>query len=146
MPAGGGHGEARAALTPARSAVRPPPPLQDGGWPPLPDSQWMKREQEEAIEAWVLGGGALMPLHNSLWAIPGWTEEHSAALVRPRDAIPFVTGAQPRPPNCACPGRQLTELSAAFKCLASLRISITQESHMAAYLCCAALRRCAVRV
>ena len=45
--------------------------LKDGGWPPE-DGQWMTPEQEVAIEEWVLAGGGLMPLHNSLWAIPGW--------------------------------------------------------------------------
>lgn len=55
--------------------------LKDGGWPPEPGSQWMKPDQEKAIEEWVLAGGGLMPLHNSLWAIPGWKEELSAALI-----------------------------------------------------------------
>ena len=55
--------------------------LKDGGWPPEAGSQWMKPEQEAAIEEWVLSGGGLMPLHNSLWAIPGWKEELSGALI-----------------------------------------------------------------
>ena len=49
--------------------------LKDGGWPPEDGSQWMTPEQEVAIEEWVLKGGGLMPLHNSLWAIPGWEPE-----------------------------------------------------------------------
>jgi hypothetical protein len=60
--------------------------LKDGGWPPVMTNgsaggQWMTPAQEEAIEAWVLQGGALMPLHNSLWAIPGWQPPMSDALI-----------------------------------------------------------------
>lgn len=55
--------------------------LKDGGWPPEDGSQWMTPEQEVAIEQWVLGGGGLMPLHNSLWAIPGWQPEIGQALI-----------------------------------------------------------------
>ena len=55
--------------------------LKDGGWPPEDGSQWMTPEQEVAIEEWVLAGGGLMPLHNSLWAIPGWQPEIGQALI-----------------------------------------------------------------
>jgi hypothetical protein len=48
--------------------------LRDGmEWPPG-DGQahqvWMQPHQEEAIEAFVTGGGAFLPLHNAGWAYP----------------------------------------------------------------------------
>jgi len=48
--------------------------LRDGmEWPNGHDAEpevWMKPHQEEAIEAFVQGGGAFMPLHNSGWRYP----------------------------------------------------------------------------
>lgn len=48
--------------------------LRDGMEWPQGDSQphqvWMQPHQEEAIEAFVAGGGAFMPLHNAGWAYP----------------------------------------------------------------------------
>lgn len=48
--------------------------LRDGmEWPQGPDQPhqvWMQPHQEEAIEAFVAGGGAFMPLHNAGWAYP----------------------------------------------------------------------------
>ena len=48
--------------------------LRDGmEWPQgvdQPYQVWMQPHQEEAIEAFVAGGGAFMPLHNAGWAYP----------------------------------------------------------------------------
>ena len=48
--------------------------LRDGMQWPQGDSQphevWMQPHQEEAIEAFVAGGGAFLPLHNAGWAYP----------------------------------------------------------------------------
>jgi hypothetical protein len=48
--------------------------LRDGmEWPQGPDQPhqvWMQPHQEEAIEHFVAGGGAFLPLHNAGWAYP----------------------------------------------------------------------------
>lgn len=48
--------------------------LRDGmEWPQGPDQPhqvWMQPHQEEAIEGFVAGGGAFLPLHNAGWAYP----------------------------------------------------------------------------
>lgn len=48
--------------------------LRDGmEWPngfDQPYTVWMQPHQEDAIEAFVAGGGAFMPLHNAGWAYP----------------------------------------------------------------------------
>lgn len=48
--------------------------LRDGmQWPQgddQPHQVWMQPHQEEAIEAFVAGGGAFLPLHNAGWAYP----------------------------------------------------------------------------
>lgn len=48
--------------------------LRDGmEWPQgdnQPHQVWMQPHQEEAIEAFVAGGGAFLPLHNAGWAYP----------------------------------------------------------------------------
>jgi type 1 glutamine amidotransferase len=48
--------------------------LRDGmEWPQgdnQPHQVWMQPQQEEAIEAFVAGGGAFLPLHNAGWAYP----------------------------------------------------------------------------
>jgi hypothetical protein len=48
--------------------------LRDGmEWPAGPDrphTVWMQPHQEEAIERFVAGGGAFLPLHNAGWAYP----------------------------------------------------------------------------
>jgi type 1 glutamine amidotransferase len=35
-----------------------------------PNTPWMQPHQEEAIESFVLGGGAMLAMHNSGWAYP----------------------------------------------------------------------------
>ena len=48
--------------------------LRDGmEWPRGEDGEysvWMEPHQEEAVEAFVEGGGAFLPLHNAGWAYP----------------------------------------------------------------------------
>eukprot|EP01052_Picozoa_sp_SAG31_P065775 SAG31_NODE_24589_length_478_cov_1.015831_2_plen_99_part_01 len=58
----------------------------------------MKPDMEAAIEEFVLGGGGLMPLHNSLWAIPGWDHPLTEALIASKGVTAWH--------EANCPGEQ----------------------------------------
>lgn len=57
--------------------------LRDGMEWPAGEAQahqvWMEPHQEEAIEAFVAGGGAFLPLHNAGWAYP-WRNGYRRVL------------------------------------------------------------------
>ena len=90
----------RARLPVVRPSSIPPTTTTRALWVGLTATavRRMKPEMEQAVEEFVLAGGGLMPLHNSLWAIPGWDHPLSDALINSNGLTQWS--------DANCPGEQ----------------------------------------